>query len=107
MKRLAPWLAVSLIVAGGSLFSFRVFIDGHWLKAPWLSTWWLGASLLLSALWMIVFVSSLIAVRWRGLWLLMGMPGVIFGPLMLAGLAQSIDKWVAGAEPGMETHCFP
>jgi hypothetical protein len=44
------------------------------------------ASSILSAGWLLLFIVGLFIVRWHALWMLLGLPGAIFWPFILAAL---------------------
>ena len=79
-RRLAPWLIASLTMAGAS---FLTFFQGM-LHAPFefidrqFSLYWLLASFGLAIAWLLTLILGLCYLRWRGLWLLTGLPGVGF-----------------------------
>jgi hypothetical protein len=93
-RSLWPWLACSLVTA---LLGFALACIGTAVLWP---------SLGLSALWVLIFVASLIRLRWRGLWLLVGAPLALAWPTVIVGFSIAIDDCVA-KNPGAQFTCLP
>jgi hypothetical protein len=66
---------LGLIVLSPSTFGFR---PGHYIGT--LTARAAQANLLMGGIWIILFISGLFIHKWRGLWLLVGIPFVAFLP---------------------------
>ena len=110
MRRLRLWMALSLGASGLSALTFAVgmgLLPWRIMMTPQIASALLIASIGLGIVWIVLLGAAIVKIRWRALWLLVGAPGIVLGPLFLVGIAQSMDRCVKGAEPGMEMHCFP
>ena len=78
--RLTPWLAVSLIVSAAAFVAGAGSLDGAdgipFRFDPMMSSAIAGG---LCIVWGVIWIRALILYRWRGLWLLVVSPGVLFG----------------------------
>jgi hypothetical protein len=109
-RRVAPWLGSSLIVAVAAFLTFCGGIDpglAGWARTPHAAFLFLAISFALSAIWVLTFVAALIVLRWRGLWLLLGVLGASIGPVFFVATAQSMSRCMSGAEPSLPLNCFP
>ncbi len=82
-KRFGLWLigSLSLSIAG-------FFVGASAVIFPAISDGLLVVSALLSAAWLLVFVIAVLVHRWRGFWLLVGLPTAVAWPALLFGFAS-------------------
>ena len=88
--RLSPWLIGSLAVALAAFFTGLIGFD--MIGGPLLlhSASALPISLVLSIAWIVVLLAAVVVHRWRGLWLLTGIPLALFSPTMFVLFAWAI-----------------
>jgi hypothetical protein len=61
-------------------------------------------SLFFSFLWLVVVVVAMIVIRWRGLWLLVTVPGAIFWPAIAVLIVEAMANCQA-QHPGSSIGC--
>jgi len=88
MKRIIPWLGLSLLIGLAALVTFwaGAFVLPGRMTRPAPGTDGSIALLIsfgLSALWVLVIVVACVRLRHHRLWLLIGLPGAMLGPIML------------------------
>lgn len=86
MRKLKPWLATALALSGSSLFILALLLSN--LIGDPSEFKWILASFGLAMAWVLLLIPGVCFLRWRGCWLLFGLPGTLPWLLLIGWLVS-------------------
>jgi phosphatidylserine synthase len=86
-ERLWPWLTASLVLSIAAYLTPVLQAQSSPIRNNEAFATALSISYMFSAAWLVALILGLLIHRWRGLWLLVGLPAALFWPAIMESLS--------------------